>query len=176
MTNWHGETAVGGTVEWYTPPGFFDRLALWFDLDPAMPADPIGRGPSIAPDPADPPVPWVPVNRWYTPRENGLLQPWEGRVWLNPPYGPMAVPFLHRLAEHGDGIALVFSRTETAWWRSVAERADLVCFLRDRLHHVRADGHVGRGAMGSALLVFGADLAAHVLTRDLGWCVRTVRP
>lgn len=192
MTNWHGETPVGKTVEWYTPPEFFTRLGMTFDLDPAMPVqvdEPrclrgCGR-PAIHRDHREggydshvyrpePPVPWVPVTRWYTPNENGLMQPWEGRVWLNPPYGRQAVPFLHRLAEHGDGVALVFSRTETAWWRSVAPRADLVCFLRDRLRHIRADGHQGRGAMGSALLVFGAENVAPVIAADLGWCVRSI--
>lgn len=160
MTNWHGETAVGGTTEWYTPASFFDRLGMTFDLDPASPGADV--------------VPWVPAARHFTIRENGLLQPWSGRVWLNPPYGPQAVPFLHRLAEHGDGLALVFSRTETAWWRAVAPRSEAVCFLRDRLHHVRADGHQGRGAMGSALLVFGARNLAPVVAADLGWMARSL--
>lgn len=160
MTNWHGEAAVGSTVEWYTPPEFFERLGMTFDLDPASPGAEVAH--------------WIPAARHYTRRDNGLMQPWEGRVWLNPPYGRQAVPFLHRLAEHGDGVALVFSRTETAWWRSVAPRADLVCFLRDRLHHVRADGHKGRGAMGSALLVFGESNVAPVVDADLGWCVRSI--
>jgi hypothetical protein len=155
VTNWHGETAVGGTTEWYTPPEFFERLGMTFDLDPASPGADV--------------VHWVPAARHFTIRENGLLQPWFGRVWLNPPYGPQAVPFLHRLAEHGDGIALVFSRTETSWWRSVAPRTAAVCFLRDRLHHVRADGHKGRGAMGSALLIFGERLVEPVVRADLGW-------
>lgn len=168
MTNWHGETAVGGTVEWFTPPELFQQLGMTFDLDPCMP---IRR---LSDDPAVPPVPWVPARSWWTPIENGLLQPWHGRVWLNPPYGPTAVPFLHRLAEHGDGLALVFSRTETAWWRSVAARADAVCFLRDRVRHVREDGHKGRGAMGSALLVFGERNIDPVVAADLGWNARSL--
>ncbi len=161
MANDHGETAVGGTVEWYTPPEFFDRLGMTFDTDPASP------GHSV--------VPWVPAATHYTVRENGLIQPWEGRVWLNPPYGPQAVPFLHRLAEHGNGVALVFSRTETAWWRSVAERSTVVCFLAERLHHIRSDGTQGRAAMGSALLAFGAECAEAVIRADLGWNVTTLR-
>lgn len=121
------------------------------------------------------PVPWVPARRWYTALNNGLLQPWDGTVWLNPPYGPQAVPFLHRLVEHGDGLALVFARTETAWWHASAPRAHAVLFLRDRVHHIRADGHQGRGAMGSALLAYGHH-ATQGLVRaasrlELGWLV-----
>lgn len=46
---------------------------------------------------------------------DGLKQSWHGRVWLNPPYGKEAVHWLDRLQEHGNGIALVFSRLETKW-------------------------------------------------------------
>lgn len=157
---WHGQTAVGSTVEWYTPPELFTAIGLTFDLDPASPGADV--------------VPWVPARRHITARENGLLQPWNGLVWLNPPYGPQATPFLHRLAEHGEGIALVFTRTETGWWNAVAPRADLVCFLRERVWHIRDDGHRGRSAMGSALLAFGRECSEAVLRADLGWCVRGV--
>lgn len=178
MANWHGELPVGRTHEWFTPPGLFDALGLRFDLDPAMPMQPIrDAGPGLPSWTAGfPPVPWIPVDHWYTALDNGLTQPWAGRVWLNPPYGNMAVPFLHRLVEHGDGIALVFARTETAWWHAAATRADVVCFLRDRIHHIRADGRQGRGAMGSALLAFGEVCADAVRRSGLGWLVRTVEP
>lgn len=32
-----------------------------------------------------------------------------------------------------------------------------------------ADGHKGRGAMGSALLIFGEHLVEPVIRADLGW-------
>jgi hypothetical protein len=160
MTSAHGEQSVGATAEWYTPKEFFDRLGMTFDLDPASPGADV--------------VPWVPAARHFTVRDNGLMQPWEGRVWLNPPYGPTAVPFLHRLAEHGDGLALVFSRTETAWWRAVASRADIVCFVSARIHHIRKDGFQAPATMGSALLVFGERNVAPVIASGLGWCVRSI--
>lgn len=156
--NAHGEHAVGATVEWFTPPELLAAIGLTYDVDPASPL----RGP----------VPWIPATRFYSPSDNGLIQPWAGRVWLNPPYGNMAVPFLHRLAEHGHGIALVFARTEVDWWQASAPRATAVCFLRDRLYFIREDGFRGRAAMGSALLAFGADCADAIERADLGWLVR----
>lgn len=155
------ETAVGETVEWYTPPELFEAIGLTFDLDPCSPM----AGP----------VPWVPARRFLSPAENGLVVPWEGRVWLNPPYGPLAPAFLHRLAEHGDGIALVFARTETRWFQSSAPRADAVVFLRNRVSFVRQDGTRearGRTGSGSLLLAYGEACASAVARADLGWTVR----
>lgn len=153
------DMAVGETVEWYTPPELFTALGLEFDLDPCSPM----AGP----------VPWVPAKRFLSPRENGLTAPWVGRVWLNPPYGRLAPPFLHKLAEHGNGIGLVFSRTETRWFQATAPRATAVCFLRDRLSFVRMDGNrQGRPGSGSLLFAFGEDCAAAVEQAGLGWTFR----
>ena len=176
MTNWHGETATGSTHEWYTQPDLFDALDATFDLDPAMPATSIeSRRLSARAFDAHggaAPVPWVPVRRWYTPQDNGLIQPWDGLVWLNPPYGNMVVPFLDRMVQHGNGVALVFARTETAWWHASAPHAAAVLFLRDRLRHVRADGFQGRGAMASALMAYGDEAAAILIrARIAGWLV-----
>ncbi len=92
----HARGYEGRTVEWYTPPGIFEALGLKFDLDPCAPA--CG-------------LPWIPAARFYSLPDDGLVKPWEGRVWVNPPYGPHAAKWMRRLAAHGDGIALVFART-----------------------------------------------------------------
>lgn len=151
------EAAKGASVEWYTPPELFDRIGLHFDIDPCSPM----AGP----------VPWVPADTFYSPRENGLLSPWQGKVWLNPPYGPEAPAFLHRLAEHGNGMALLFARTETRWFQAAAPRADAVSFLRDRLYFIRGDGATGRSAAGSVLLAWGEECASALARADLGWTV-----
>ena len=154
------EVAVGETVEWYTPPEIFEALGVSFDLDPCSPI----AGP----------VPWVPARRFLSARENGLAVPWSGRVWLNPPYGPLTPRFLHRLAEHGDGIALVFSRTETRWFQATAPRADAICFLRDRVSFIRQDGTrnpAGKTGSGSLLFAFGEECARIVDAAYLGWTV-----
>lgn len=148
------ERPVGASVEWYTPPQLFDRLGLRFDLDPASP---------------NPPVPWVPADRFYW--EDGHLLPWEGRVWLNPPYGPAAIPFIDRMIEHDYGLMLLPARTETRAFQRAATAAEAVVFLSDRLHFVRPDGHQSRSSFASALLVFGIDydLRAAVSRANLGW-------
>lgn len=156
MTSAHGEAPVGRTVEWYTPPYIFEHLDLEFDLDPASPG-------AAA-------VPWIPATVHYTLADDGLRRPWFGRVWLNPPYGPPALAFLQRLVDHREGIALVYARTDTAWWHAAAPHATQVCFLRDRVSFIRADGFDGRPPMGSALLAFGGACANAVRASGLGWC------
>lgn len=150
------EAAVGATVEWYTPPELLETLGLRYDLDPAAP---VGG------------VPWVPADRHYSSSDNGLWLPWTGRVWLNPPYDDVD-PWVERMVAHGDGMLLVFSRTETRAWQRAAAAASAIAFLRDRLHFIRQDGFRGRAAAGSTLFAFGSVAAAAVVAADLGWTVQ----
>lgn len=149
------EAPWGATREWFTPPELFDRLGLRFDLDPASPM----AGP----------VPWVPADRFYSPTENGLMAPWTGRVWLNPPYGPPGVAFVQRMVEHADGLLLVPARTETRWFQLALREADEFCLLRDRLHFIRADGYQERAPFGSALFAWGWQSALALQHADLGY-------
>ena len=149
------EAPWGATREWYTPRSLFDALGLRFDLDPASPMSG--------------PVPWVPADKFYSPRENGLAQPWRGRVWLNPPYGPPGIAFVQKMVEHGHGIMLVPARTETRWFQYAATNADVVTFLRDRLHFIREDGYQARASFASVLMGFGPTCRDAVAAADLGW-------
>lgn len=147
----HSRGYRGQTVEWYTPPGIFTAL----DLDPCAP--PGG-------------LPWVPAARSFCEADDGLTQPWRGRVWLNPPYGPHTEAWMRRLAAHGDGVALVFARTETAWWQSTVGAASAVCFIAGRLTFVDAErqpAHFNAGAP-SALVAYGDECARAVAAAGLG--------
>jgi hypothetical protein len=161
------ERPVGASVEWYTPRSLFDRIALTFDLDPA--ATPLG-----APNA----VPAATFYRW--PPIDGTVAGWYGRVWLNPPYGPKAVPFIERMIEHDHGLLLIPARTETRIFQRAAHRASCTVFLRDRLHFVRPDGTSSRSSFASALLAFGLDLDVEMgfaLQRaDLGWTATNLLP
>ena len=160
------EKSVGGSVEWYTPKSLFDRLGLTFELDPA--AVPEG-GPNA--------VPAATFYRW--PPIDGTVADWHGRVWLNPPYGPKAVPFIERMIEHDNGLLLIPARTETRIFQRAARSASRIVFLADRLHFVRPDGHQSRASFASVLMAFGDDGdMLHALDRArLGWSVygRTMR-
>ena len=92
--------------------------------------------------------------------EDGLSLPWSGRVWLNPPYGREAEPFLRKLADHGRGTALIFARTETKMFHELVwERADAVLFLFGRVTFLDANGVPARANSGapSCLVAYGME-------------------
>lgn len=93
--------------DYYTPPQVFEALRLTFDLDVCAP--PGG-------------VPWLPAARFYTKADDGLSKPWEGRVWMNPPYS-QATAWVRRFIDHGHGVALV-SHAKSAWHPELWAKAD----------------------------------------------------
>jgi hypothetical protein len=156
------ETAVGDSVDWYTPIEFFERLGMKFDTDPCA-----GRTPAALLSNNV-----VPAGIYYTAAVDGLSKPWHGRAFVNPPYGPAMPRWMQKLRAHGNGVALVFARTETRWAQDHLKTADLVVFMRDRLYFVREDGFKGRAGVGSMLLVYGKENVDSVLKADLGVAFR----
>lgn len=151
-----GRLLEGGTNEWYTPPEIFTALDLTFDLDPCAPEGGVS---------------WIPAERHYSIKDDGLLQPWEGRVWLNPPYGTATGSWVERLARHGNGIALVFARTDTIWGQAAIARASAVCFITGRLSFIAGGDGDQRGhnaATASMLLAYGEVCAEALRTCGLG--------
>ncbi len=125
--------------EWYTPPHIIDRLGK-FDLDPAC-------GPGCLTSPAK-----VKIG----PDKDGLTQPWHGRVWLNPPLSN-ARHFAERMVEHGNGIMLVFTRSDAKWWQNAVSAAGAVFLFKGRIQF-QCPGKVARSCpLGCCLIPFGKD-------------------
>ena len=153
------ELAGPANEEWYTPKYIFDALGLRFDLDPASPGAEF--------------VPWIPAAKHYTQADNGLVQPWEGKVWLNPPYGIETPHWLRKFIQHGNGVMLVFARTDTGWFHASATKADALCFIKGRVQFVSGAGKgngSGAGA-GSLLLAMGDECATALMRCGLGLCI-----
>ncbi len=148
---------AGRTDDWLTPRHVLAALGP-FDLDPCA-----------APEPR----PWPTAKyHWARAKMDGLVTSWRShsvhaqanpRVWLNPPYGSATGPWVEKLADHGNGIALVFARTDTKFWhQTVVARATAILFLDGRLTFCYPDGKPGRANSGgpSALIAFGIRNAA----------------
>lgn len=125
--------------EWLTPPDIIKCLGT-FDLDPCSP---INR-------------PWPTAQNHFTILDNGLIKDWTGRVWLNPPYGPVLIHWLNKMAMHNDGIALTFARTDTqAFHNYVFQIADSMLFMEGRLTFLNVDGTPGDYNGGAPSLLIG---------------------
>lgn len=142
----------GKTTTWLTPLPLIESLGK-FDLDPC------GY-----------------PNHWTAKKlifpgakvscDDGLKAKWRGRVWLNPPYGRGMDMWLGKLQEHGNGIALIFARTDTALFHRID--ADMVFFLKGRIAFLdkrkRADTNAGHGSM---LIAYGKQNAKAILKSGL---------
>lgn len=174
-TGFTHESTYNESKEWYTPKYIFDNL--WEDVEKTIPfqfdLDPCSPGADV--------VPWIPATNHIT--KDGLYAHWEGRIWLNPPYGSDTPKWLYHLCEvhrcgSATGIALVFGRTDTKWFHDYAPDADAICFLKGRVKFVAASNAVEyakgnfkpKGGCGSAsmLMAYGKDEAAALRRSGLG--------
>ena len=135
------ERVAMGKDEWLTPPEIIRALGD-FDLDPCAP---IIR-------------PWKTAKMHYTIQDDGLSKPWHGRVWCNPPYGSETGKWLKKLSDYGNGIALIFARTETGnSFRYIWPSASAIMFLCGRLVFYHVDGTKPANSAGapSCLIAYG---------------------
>jgi hypothetical protein len=133
-----------GEETWLTPRYIIDELGP-FDLDPATP----------------PKMPWGTATRMLTEKEDGLATFWPKSdfVWHNPPYGRGIGAWMKKMADHGNGISLIFARTETASFQQYVWRhpnTSGVFFFDGRLKFCRPDGTpAGTAGAPSALVAHG---------------------
>ena len=118
----------------------------------------------------------VQARHYYTCEHNGLLYPWGGRVWMNPPYAASLVgQFTHKLVVHlqaGDvsaAIVLVNNATETRWFQELLAVCQAICTPHGRVRFLDAQGHPGAPLQGQAVLYSGPEMAHFVTTfKDFG--------
>ena len=141
--------------EWYTPPRVVSacRAAMGgIDLDPAS-HEVANR--------------CVKAKRYFTVEDDGLAQPWAGRVFLNPPYSRQAgkAAFIVKLSEAFDegtvtAATVVLSYDFSAsWFEPLRGRYAAICLCRGRVQFykdVPGDGH--DPALGTSLVYLGPDV------------------
>lgn len=145
----------GQSDEWYTPWDLLAAIGLSYDLDPCSP------GPNH----------WVPARRVHTKEADGLKQPWQGRVFVNPPFGGRNghVPWLERFIAHGNGIAIARAYTSAGWFHQITPRADGILFPRGKTKFIRPDGTVGKNpGTGIVILAMGRTCCEALRASGLG--------
>jgi hypothetical protein len=133
---------IGISDEWYTPKYVFDALGCLFDMDVSAPMS----------------LEHVktPTNTFLTSRS--LDREWKGFVWMNPPFGGRngIVPWLNKLADHGNGIALTPDRTSAPWWQDICKKADAHLQVRNKIKFIDPKGNPGKQpSTGTTLFAFG---------------------
>jgi DNA N-6-adenine-methyltransferase (Dam) len=145
-----------GDFEWHTPKKYIEaarEVLGHIGLDPAT---------SLVAQET------VGADNFYTLETDGLICPWSGTVWLNPPYAqPLMAKFVYKLLHAYDGgsvkaaILLSSNGTDTEWFHAAAAIASAICFTRGRIKFID-DNESGseRSAppSGSAFLYFGPDV------------------
>jgi hypothetical protein len=156
----HFRTQFTGNNEWHTPAEYIAmaRAVLGeIDLDPA------------SSDIAQRTVQAVEYFTFVSDEDSGLTKPWHGRVWLNPPYAPIAIAaFVAKLIDEyqssrvSAAIVLTHNYTDSGWFQKLAPLAAAICFPGSRVRFVDQDGVPCSPTQGQAFFYLGGDRSKFV--------------
>ena len=137
------------STEHYTPQYILDAVIVCMG---AIDLDPCSNSREI---------PNVPAARHYTAQDNGLVQLWEGRVFLNPPFGYEVERWFSKLylerreCRTTEAIVVWKSATETAAWKTLTAISSRVCFPSARIRFVGPQGNDSGPTFSPALFYVG---------------------
>ena len=152
------------TEEWYTPTDIIDKVHVVLgeiDLDPA--SNPIANE-------------VVKAKRIYTKEDNGLEQGWNGKVFLNPPFGSEKISqFVDKLISEfqsgnvSEAILLTESLSQPKWFISAIRACDAVFMAADRFYYWDGNDETQRGWSKGYLFYFGSNRQAfYQAFKDIG--------
>jgi phage N-6-adenine-methyltransferase len=134
------------SVEWSTPQDEFDKLnaEFHFTLDVCAVAEN------------------AKCSKFYSPEQDGLMQPWTGVCFMNPPYGkgkcgiePWVCKAYEASLYGATVVALIPSRTDTYWWHRYVTRAAHIQLLPGRIKFEgQKNGRKDSAPFPSALVIF----------------------
>lgn len=143
---------TSGNVEYYTPAGIVGAARATMggiDLDPAS---------SVTANRI------VKAARFFTAIDDGLRQPWAGRVWMNHPFGRNTngawvnkLVNEYRAGHVTQAVMICFASTSEGWFQPLFDYA--LCFLSPRTNYYAPDGSMIRGVTKGSVTAY---LGPHV--------------
>jgi ParB family chromosome partitioning protein len=141
-----------GKYEWHTPKKFVDaarEVMGNIDLDPASSeiANKVIQADII-----------------FTEQDSGLVHPWSGNIWMNPPYNNSLVrEFTKKMVEDLPNInqacVLVNNATETRWFQHISGKCDMMCMVSGRIKFLDENGEAtGSSLQGQVIMYFGKNV------------------
>lgn len=116
--------------EWYTPQ---EIVYLSLEVLGEIDLDPCSNSRE---------TPNVPARNHYTREDDGLSQHWQGKVYLNPPYGSEIPEWIEKLVNSPDvteAIALLPARIDTVWFQPLY--AYPMCNVKGRIQFENSPHH-----------------------------------
>ena len=136
--------------EWYTPEEYIEmarEVLQHIDLDPASCAYANKT---------------IKADRYFSIDDDGLQHTWNGKIWMNPPYGSKLIKEFAKkfVVEYRDGhiqegIVLVNNSTDSKWFRGLAKEASAIVFVTGRINFNSSFRESKRPLQGQAFLYFG---------------------
>jgi len=139
--------------DWSTPQEFMDKLPVTFDLDVCA-YDSTTKAP-----------------KWFTEADDAFTKQWEGRCWMNPPYGQALPKWLEKaykesLCSYCDAIwCLIPARTDTKWFHNIACKGKII-LLKGRVSFEQNGKPVGSPAFPSMLVIYDKKVNPAIVTWD----------
>ena len=127
--------------ELYTPKWIFDSMGITFDLDVCA-----SSNPNIV----------VPSGKRYTIEDNGLVSPWEGRVWMNPPFSKPK-PWIDKWLEHANGVMLTPLGGNGRWLQKAWDSNAAVVCMQPNIGFINTEGEEKKIMYRIAVWAIGDD-------------------
>jgi hypothetical protein len=94
---------------------------------------------------------WIKAGTYYTAELDGMIRPWFGRVWCNPPYGKtqpkgrqakdwLDLAINRYQAGDVDAAILLLNRTGATWYRNLRKQVTAFCEVHERIAFLDATG------------------------------------
>jgi hypothetical protein len=104
---------------------------------------------------------------YCTKEDNGLDKPWNGNIFLNPPYSHPDIKYfvdklLSELKPKQQAILLTNNNTDTNFFHDAAKQAAAICFTKGRINFLKADGSTSSPTNGQVFFYFGENKSGFI--------------